>query len=362
MKKIYSLESLDTKITSQVRVTGEETLFLFEHAPLEWLQKRASAIKARLHQNDVFYNRNIHFEPTNKCVYACKFCSFYRNPNAGISEGAWEYNEADLKMLLDKHPKDTITEIHITGGVHRDRGVKYAERLLSSIRKWRPELHIKAFTAVELDFFARKDHVSIQETLERLKKAGLNSLPGGGAEIFNPEIRKKIAGGKGPSYKWLSIHKAAHNQGLSSNATMLYGHIESFAHRVDHMEQLRTLQDSTCGFQAFIPLKYRNQNNALGNLAEISEEEDLRNFCISRIFFDNIPHLKAYWVMLGIKTAVKALDYGVDDLDGTVDDTTKIYTMAGGMESPVMTSAQLKVLIQSAGKIPRERNSLYQPY
>ena len=219
---------------------------------------------------------------------------------------------------------------------------------------------MKAFTAVEISFFARKSGISTEETLQRLQSAGLGSLPGGGAEIFDPEVRRKIAGGKAPAHQWLEIHEIAHGIGLRSNATMLYGHVEEHRHRVDHMQRLRDLQDRTGGFMSFIPLRYRNENNALSHLAEVTPEEDLRNFAIARIFLDNIPHLKAYWVMLGVPLATEALDWGVDDLDGTVDDSTKIYSMAGAEEKrPALTSAELQELIRGRGRIAVERDSLY---
>jgi aminodeoxyfutalosine synthase len=201
--------------------------------------------------------------------------------------------------------------------------------------------------------------VTLETTLKRLKQAGLDSLPGGGAEIFDPEVRKKIAGGKAPAHTWLEVHEAAHRLGLLSNATMLYGHVEGYRHRVDHMLRLRDLQDRTHGFKAFIPLRYRNESNALSHLPEVSAEEDLRNYAVARLFLDNIPHLKAYWVMLGLELAAEALSYGVDDLDGTVDDTTRIYSMAGGMAKPAVTSAELGRIIRSRGRVPVERDSEY---
>ena len=237
--------------------------------------------------------------------------------------GAWDYGIDDLQKQLDKYPVGGLTEIHITGGVHPDRGVDFGEELVAYIKNTRPEIHVKAFTAVEITWMAKVSKLSLTETLTRLKNAGLDSLPGGGAEIFDPEIRRKIAGGKAPADRWLEVHGEAHKVGLASNATMLYGHIEEYHHRVDHMSRLRQLQDQTGGFNSFIPLRYRNENNSMSNLSEVTLEEDMKNFAIARIFMDNIPHLKAYWVMLGVEEAFTALDYGVDDMDGTVDDSTK---------------------------------------
>ncbi len=341
------------------RLTEADGLVLYQKAPLPWLKTQADAVRKRLHGENAYYNRNIHFEPTNICVYACKFCAFYRPPKAGVAEGAWEYSLADLQAKLDVYPKGTLTEIHITGGVHPERGVEYGEALCAFVKSQRPEIHIKAFTAVEITFFARKSGISLTQALERLKLAGLGSLPGGGAEIFDPEVRKRIAGGKAPAHTWLEVHEAAHGIGLMSNATMLYGHVEEYRHRLDHMSRLRDLQDRTGGFKSFIPLRYRNESNALSHIPEVSPEEDLRNFAVARLFLDNIPHLKAYWVMLGLDQAALALHYGVDDLDGTVDDTTRIYSMAGGIAHPAVTSEELKARIRAQGRMPVERDSEY---
>ncbi len=391
----FSLNALSTLLTQGQRLTREAGLWLFENAPLEWLQTHADQRRLQMARRRdlrpqptpataaiapteeasatiastaaspldqaVFYNRNIHFEPTNICVYSCKFCAFYRKPGSQSSDGAWDSSFEDLQKKLDQYPVGSLTEVHVTGGVHPDRGVEYGEALCSYIKARRPELHVKAFTAVEIAFFARKSRITITEALARLKAAGLDSLPGGGAEIFDPEVRRKIAGGKAPAHQWLEVHEAAHRIGLKSNATMLYGHVETRAHRIDHMLQLRDLQDQTGGFMAFIPLRYRNENNAISHLAEVSREEDLRTYALARLFLDNIPHLKAYWVMLGLDIATQALAYGVDDLDGTVDDTTRIYSMAGGMAHPTLTSQTLEACIRSMHRIPIERDSWYQP-
>ncbi len=354
------LESIGAKLVRGERLSPEDGLYLYEKAPLEWLRDRADAVRRSRHGEEAYFNRNIHFEPTNKCVYACKFCAFYRPPKATEAEGAWDYSFEDLKKKLDAYPVGSLTEIHITGGVHPDRGVEYGEALCAFVKEQRPELHVKAFTAVEITYFAKKSGVSLEEALGRLKRAGLDSLPGGGAEIFDPEVRRKIAGGKAPAHTWIEVHEAAHKLGLLSNATMLYGHVESYAHRIDHMLRLRDLQDRTGGFKAFIPLRYRNESNALSHLPEVPAAEDLRNYAVARLFLDNIPHLKAYWVMLGLDLAAQSLDFGVDDLDGTVDDTTRIYSMAGGMAHPAVTSGELGRIIRSRGRIPVERDSEYE--
>ena len=353
-------KEIEYKLAAGERISEEECLWLYKEAELEWLQKKADSIRSQKHGDKAFYNRNIHFEPTNKCIYSCKFCSFYRKPNATEAEGAWDYSLEDLNAKLAPYGKDDLTEIHITGGVHPDRGIDWAVELLTFIKSARPQIHIKAFTAVEVTWMCKVSKLSVKEGLTALKKAGLGSLPGGGAEIFDPEVRRKIAGGKAPADRWLEVHGTAHKLGIESNATMLYGHIEEYEHRVDHMSKLRKLQDETGGFNAFIPLRYRNENNKLSHRDEVNREEDLRNFAVARIFMDNIEHLKAYWVMLGVENAFESLKYGVDDLDGTVDDSTKIYSMAGSMEHPALNSQFIIDTIKEKGRLPVERDSLYQ--
>lgn len=351
-------KTIEDCLAQGLRITPEQALWLYTEAPTDWLAQQALKLKEQRFGQEVYYNRNIHFEPTNKCVYSCKFCAFYRKPSATESEGAWDYEIADLQKMIQDRPQ--ITEVHITGGVHPDRGIDYGIALVRAAKDIRPDLHVKAFTAVEISFFARKSGLTVSEALAQLKSAGLDSLPGGGAEIFDPEVRRKIAGGKAPAHTWLEVHKAAHELGLKSNATMLYGHVEEYRHRIDHLQRLRDLQDQTGGFQAFIPLRYRNMNNALSDLREVSPEEDLRNFAVARLFLDNIPHLKAYWVMLGVPVAMESLDFGVDDIDGTIDDSTKIYSMAGGQENPALRAEDLQRLVRERGRIPAERNSIYQ--
>lgn len=358
-KRQDTLKAIASSLEAGLRLSHEDGLFLYQDAPLEWLMDWANRIRDQKHGNFAYYNRNIHFEPTNKCIYACKFCAFYRSPKAGVAEGAWDFTLEDLGAKIDAYPVGTLTEIHITGGVHPDRGIEYGEAICAFLKARRPEIHVKAFTAVEITYFAKKSNLTLLQTLQKLKAAGLDSLPGGGAEIFDPEVRKKIAGGKAPAHTWLEVHEVAHQLGLLSNATMLYGHVEEYRHRIDHMARLRDLQDKTKGFKAFIPLRYRNESNALSYIPEVSLDEDMRNYAVARLFLDNIPHLKAYWVMLGLDQAIEALRYGVDDLDGTVDDSTKIYSMAGGMAHPVVSSTTLRERILSAGRFPQERDSHY---
>jgi aminodeoxyfutalosine synthase len=262
--------------------------------------------------------------------------------------------------IVKKYDDQPVTEVHIVGGVHPKLTMEFFSNLLKSIKSHRPGLHIKGFTPVELDYMFRKAKLSSEEGMKQLHAAGLDSLPGGGAEIFHPEIREQICADKVNADGWLRIHEAAHQLGMHSNATMLYGHIEKFWHRIDHMQRLRALQDKTGGFNTFIPLKFRNKDNAMSNIPESTVIEDMRMYAIARLFMDNFPHLKAYWPMLGRQNAQLALSFGVNDIDGTIDDSTKIYSMAGSEEqSPSMTTEQLVTLIKQARRRPVERDTLY---
>jgi aminodeoxyfutalosine synthase len=263
----------------------------------------------------------------------------------------------DIVKTYDGKP---ITEVHIVGGVHPKMNMAYFIELMQKIKAHRPDLHVKAFTAVELDYMFRKAKLSVEEGMKQLHEAGLDSLPGGGAEIFHPDIRKQICEDKVDADGWLAIHEAAHKLGMHSNATMLYGHIEKYEHRIDHMRRLRELQDRTGGFNTFIPLKFRNQDNAMSHVAESVTTEDMRLYAIARIYLDNFPHLKAYWPMLGRQKAQLSLSFGVNDIDGTIDDSTKIYSMAGSEEqSPAMSTEELVTLIKQVNRKPIERDTLY---
>ncbi len=350
-------EEIAQKIFDNKRISPQEGLFLYQEAKLHYLGILANLVKQRISGNKVFFNKNIHIEPTNICIYNCKFCSFKSKLGA---PQAWSYSIEEMLNIVKKYKNSDITEIHITGGVHPHYDVNNYCLLISKIKKILPNVHIKAFTAVELDFMIRKSRMSLEKGLKKLVDCGLNSLPGGGAEIFDNEIRKQICHEKSDAQLWLKIHKTAHKMGIASNATILYGHLETYAHRIDHLNKIRNLQDETHGFNAFIPLKFKNENNKLSYLPEVSVTEDMRNYAVTRIFLDNIAHLKAYWVMLGRKHAQMSLAYGVDDLDGTIDDTTKIYTMAGAEEiSPRMTASEMVKLIKTANLTPVERNSVY---
>ena len=262
--------------------------------------------------------------------------------------------------IVRKYDHEPVTEVHIVGGVLPKYDVSFYAELFKTIKKHRPELHIKALTPVEYHYIFKKEKISYEEGMALMLEAGLDSMPGGGAEIFHPEIRDQIAGGKCSGEEWLRIHEIWHDLGKKSNATMLYGHIESYFHRIDHLEKLRNLQDKTGGFQTFIPLKFRNKDNQLSHLKEVSALDDLRNYAVSRIYLDNFDHIKAYWPMIGRNMAQLSLSFGVDDIDGTIDDTTKIYSMAGSEEqTPSMSTRDLVNLIKAVGKYPLERDTLY---
>ena len=353
-----SLENISEKIRSGKRINEEECLFLFENASLGFVGSLANLVKERMHRDKVFFNRNFHIEPTNVCVFSCNFCSYSRL-YAHRDEG-WELSMDQMLNLVKNYDGKSITEVHIVGGVHPKMNLEFFAELLRKIKTHRPALHIKGFTAVELDYMFRKAKLSNEEGMKYLKEAGLDSIPGGGAEIFHPEIRQLICADKVDTDGWLNIHETAHKLGMHSNATMLYGHIEKFHHRVDHMKRLRDLQDKTSGFNTFIPLKFRNKDNDMSHVPESSVVEDMRMYAISRIYLDNFPHIKAYWPMLGRENAQLSLSFGVDDIDGTIDDSTKIYSMAGAEEqNPSMTTSEIVTLIKQVKRRPIERDTLY---
>ena len=352
-----ALREIYGKVSDAIRISPEEGLLLFDKCDLPLLGVMASIVRRRKNGNFAYYNRNFHIEPTNKCIYNCLFCSYHKPAHDPES---WEYSHNEMLDMVRKFDDTPVTEVHIVGGVHPSHDLNYYCSLISKIKQHRPSIHIKAFSAIELDYMIRKSGLSIQEGLQKLKDAGLGSIPGGGAEIFDSEVRMKICSEKSSAETWLEIHETAHRLGISSNATMLYGHIETYRHRIDHMERLRKLQDKTSGFNAFIPLKFKKANNHLSYLGEVSVIEDLRNYAVSRIYLDNIPHIKAYWPMTGREIARISLSFGADDMDGTIDDTTRIYSMAGADDkNPSMSSDEICRLISEAGLIPVERDSLY---
>lgn len=347
------------KVFRSERINDEDCLVLFEKGSLGFVGALANHIREKLHGDITYFNRNFHIEPTNVCVFSCAFCSYSRL--YAHKEDGWELGIDQMLDIVKSYDGKPVTEVHIVGGVHPKMNLAYFKELISKIHAHRPGLHIKAFTAVELDYMFRKAKLSIEEGLRELVEAGMQSLPGGGAEIFHPEIRQKIAADKVDADGWLKIHETAHKLGLHSNATMLYGHIETFAHRVDHMRRLRDLQDQTKGFNTFIPLKFRNSNNDMSHVPESSIVEDMRMYAIARIYLDNFPHLKAYWPMLGRQQAQLSLAFGVNDIDGTIDDSTKIYSMAGSEEqNPTMSTEELVALIRQVNRQPVERDTLYQ--
>ena len=352
------LKAIAHKVESNERINFEEGVLLYEKAELPYLGILAHYIRQKSHENNVYFNRNFHIEPTNLCVYDCKFCSYSRLIKQKM-EG-WQYSMEDMLNIVKKYDDQPVTEVHIVGGVLPKYDVDFYATLFTAIRNHRPNLHIKGLTPVEYHYIFKKAKLDYASGMKLMKEAGLNSMPGGGAEIFHPEIREQIAKDKCTAEQWLQIHEEWHRLGMRSNATMLYGHIESYKHRVDHMEQLRQLQDRTAGFQTFIPLKFRNQDNQMSHIAEVSIIEDLRNYAISRIYLDNFDHIKAYWAMIGRSTAQLALNFGVDDIDGTLEDTTKIYSMAGSEEQhPAMSTQELVEFIKEVGYRPMERDTLY---
>lgn len=353
-----ALQSIAQKVKSNQRITNEECLLLFEQGSLSFVGALANYIREQKHGDKTYFNRNFHIEPTNVCVFSCKFCA-YSKLYAKREEG-WELSIDQMLDIVKSYDGKPITEVHIVGGVHPKMDMAYFIELIQKIKAHRPDLHVKAFTAVELDYMFRKAKLSIEEGMRQLHAAGLQSLPGGGAEIFHPEIREQICADKVDAEGWLKIHQTAHELGMHSNATMLYGHIEQYKHLVDHMDRLRQLQDITGGFNTFIPLKFRNKDNDMSHVPESSIVEDMRLYAIARIYMDNFPHLKAYWPMLGRQNAQLTLSFGVNDIDGTIDDSTKIYSMAGSEEqTPAMSTAELVTLIKQAKRQPIERDTLY---
>jgi aminodeoxyfutalosine synthase len=357
-EKDIQLQLIGEKILNHQRISFDEGVLLFEKGSLSYLGALANWVREQKHGNKTYFNRNFHIEPTNVCVFSCQFCA-YSKLYAHKEEG-WELSIDQMMHIVKSYDGKAVTEVHIVGGVHPKMDMAFFLELLSTIKAHRPELHIKAFTPVELDYMFRKAKLSIEEGMRLAHGAGLDSLPGGGAEIFHPEIRTQICNDKVNAEGWLSIHKAAHELGMHSNATLLYGHIEKYWHRIDHMERLRQLQDLTGGFNTFIPLKFRNKDNDMSAVHESTIIEDMKMYAVSRLYLDNFPHIKAYWPMLGRLNAQLTLSFGVNDIDGTIDDTTKIYSMAGSEEqSPAMSTADLVNLIKQVNRQPIERGTLY---
>ena len=339
------------------RLTAEDALILWQDAPLWRLGELAVAKKREVSGDKVFYNRNFHLEPTNVCLFNCKFCSF-RRPRG--SEGAWEWTMEQMEEQVRRYEGTGVTEVHIVGGVHPDHNLDYYCELIRRVKTILPDVAVKAYTAIELSYMIRKAGHSTREGLQRLIDAGMDAIPGGGAEIFDEEVRSRICPDKGSTAEWFDVHRTAHQLGIKTNATMLYGHIESVKHRIDHLMRLRELQDATGGINAFIPLKYRNLNNSMSEIGEVPITDDLRTLAMSRLILDNVPHIKAYWVMYGKQTTEMALAFGADDVDGTIDDSTKIYSMAGAEDQrPKMSVEDMHRMVARAGFRAVERDTHY---
>ena len=356
--KDKELQQIANKIINKERISSDDGVLLFEKGSLSWLGTLANFVREQKHGDKTYFNKNFHIEPTNVCVFSCKFCS-YSKLYANREEG-WELSIEQMMHIVKSYDGKPVTEVHIVGGVHPKMNLNFFLELLQAIKAHRPDLHIKGFTPVELDYMFKKAKVTTEEGMKLAHEAGLDSLPGGGAEIFHPEIRQQICEDKVDANGWLHIHKVAHQLGMHSNATLLYGHIEKYWHRIDHMERLRQLQDETGGFNTFIPLKFRNQDNEMSHIAESTTIEDMRMYAVSRLYMDNFAHIKAYWPMLGRQNAQLTLSFGVNDIDGTIDDSTKIYAMAGSEEqTPTMSTADLVRLIKQVKREPIERGTLY---
>ena len=356
--KDTQLQEIGEKILAKQRISFEDGVTLFERGSLSYLGTLANWVREQKHGDKTYFNRNFHIEPTNVCVFSCKFCSYSRL-YANREEG-WELSIDQMMHIVKSYDGKPVTEVHIVGGVHPKMNLEFFLELLRTIKAHRPDLHIKGFTPVELDYMFKKAKVSTEEGMRMAHEAGLDSLPGGGAEIFHPEIRTQICEDKVDANGWLHIHRTAHNLGMNSNATMLYGHVEKFWHRIDHMDRLLKLQDETGGFNTFIPLKFRNKENDMSYVPESTVIEDMRMYAVARLYMDNFPHIKAYWPMLGRQNAQLSLSFGVNDIDGTIDDSTKIYAMAGSEEqTPAMSTAELVTLIKQVKRQPVERGTLY---
>lgn len=344
------MQDIKNKILSGKRLTKEEAIRLFESDDIFTLGKLASHAAKKKNGNKAYFIRNIHINPTNICVNRCKFCAFSRSKG---EEGAYEMTLDEIIRKLST----SFQEVHIVGGLHPDWPFEYYLEMLSSIKKHFPKLQIKAFTATEIEYMSRISGKSVFDTLTALRKHGLDAMPGGGAEIFDVGVRNQLCPEKLSSEGWLNVMETAHKAGIKTNATMLYGHVESCEQRVDHLMKLRELQDRTGGFQAFIPLAYHPKNTEIGG-SYSSGIDDLKTIAVSRLVLDNFPHIKAYWIMLGEKVSQLALLFGADDIDGTIIEE-KITHSAGALSGNAMTAEQLKNLIKKAGKIPVERDSFY---
>jgi aminodeoxyfutalosine synthase len=346
------------KVRAGDPLSADDGLLLCRHPSLVELAALANEVRERLHGQRTYFNRNLHINPTNVCVARCKLCSFSRR--AADAEGAFVLSVDDAVARLQARLRagDAPTEVHLVGGLHDGLPFSYFLELLAALKAAAPGISLKAFSAVEIFFFHRTYRMSVEEILRRLQAAGLDSLPGGGAEILSSRVRKAICPGKCSADEWVDVHRTAHRLGIKSNCTMMFGTVERLDERVEHLLRLRSLQAETGGFLAFIPLPFHPENNALGDHPAPTGAEILRNFAVARLVLGNIPHLKAYWVSLGLDTAQTALWFGADDLDGTVSEE-KIYHLAGARSPQSLTPAAMARMIRAAGRIPVERDTLY---
>jgi aminodeoxyfutalosine synthase len=351
-----ALADIAEKVFSGARLNREEGVRLYESSDLLAIGKLGNFVREKLHGKNAYFNVNRHIEPTNVCVLKCGLCAFGKNIR---STDAYTFSLEEIFRRAEEGAAQGATEFHIVGGLHPDLPFQFYLDMLKGLKQRLPHIHLKAFTAVEIDFFAELDHISIEETLKRLIDAGLDSMPGGGAEIFADRVREIICKGKISGQRWLDIVRIAHRMGLHSNATMLYGHVETFEERVDHMLSLRELQDETGGFKTFIPLAFHSANTPLDYLPETSGFDDLKNIAISRLLLDNFPHIKSYWIMVGMRIAQMSLLFGADDIDGTVVEE-KITHAAGAQTPQALSRSELVRMIRDAGFIPVERDTLYE--
>jgi aminodeoxyfutalosine synthase len=352
-----SLDTIAEKVRAGQRLSFDEGVELFRHPDVVAVGQLANEVRERLHGDRTYFNRNMRIEVTNVCVASCLFCSFAKLEEGAPGAHTMKLEEAwsELEVRMDDPP----AEIHIVNGLHPGLPFSYYEELLAGFKRIKPDIHMKCFTAVEIHFFAQHYGMTYTEVLERLRKAGLDSLPGGGAEIFHPEVRTRISHDKATADEYLDVHRAAHRLGMRTNTTMLYGHIETFEHRVDHLLRLRALQDEGgSAFQAFIPLAFHPDGNGMRNLPAPTAIDALRTVAVSRLLLDNVPHVKAYWVSMTPEVAQIALRFGADDLDGTIVHET-IYRAAGSRSPSGLTVEQLVRMIQEAGRVPVERDTFY---
>jgi aminodeoxyfutalosine synthase len=376
VKKTDSIDQIAHKIESGLRIAADEALLLWREAPLWLLARLADGRRRAMNGDKLYWNRNFHLEPTNVCAFACRFCSYRRG--AGDPE-AWDLSIEQMTESARKYVGSGVTEVHIVGGVHPEHDLWFYTELIRRIRDLLPGVAIKAYTAIELAYMIRKAGLTLEAGLRELQQAGMQAIPGGGAEIFDPALRSQICPEKGTAEEWLEVHRTAHRLGIPTNASILYGHVETLEQRVDHLIRLRELQDASRtgsldlastessrtgdfggGFSAFIPLKFRARHNQMSSAGEVGVVEDMKMLAMSRIILDNVQHIKAYWVMYGKAVAEMALAFGADDIDGTIDDSTRIFSMAGAEETaPRLTVDEITQMAASAGLRAVERDTFY---